>query len=240
MADQIKNTKHPACRLLFQVTLSNILRRVSWQKDDDLRVRKEIRPELEIDVKAEFLAELNRSVKTILALLYENQDFPVGQATIVEGNARQADRLLAGQRGQIEAIITSPPYATALPYLDTDRLSLCYLGLLSRPQHRQRDYQMIGNREITERQRQLNWQEYQQRRTELPAEITRVIDLIDTLNRQTEVGFRRRNLPALLARYFFGYAAGISDLFCICSNPARCLCGCGQQSHHCRRATSGN
>lgn len=202
MADQIKNTKHPACRLLFQVTLSNILRRVSWQKDDDLRVRKEIQPELEIDVRAEFLAELNRSVKTILALLYENQDFPVGQATIIEGNARQADRLLAGQRGQIEAIITSPPYATALPYLDTDRLSLCYLGLLSRPQHRQRDYQMIGNREITERQRQLNWQEYQQRRAELPAEITRVIDLIDTLNRQTEVGFRRRNLPALLARYF--------------------------------------
>ncbi len=202
MADQIKNTKHPACRLLFQVTLSNILRRVSWQKDDDLRVRKEIRPDKEIDVKAEFLAELNRSVKPILALLYENQDFPVGQTTIIEGNARQADRLLAGQRGRIDAIITSPPYATALPYLDTDRLSLCYLGLLSRPQHRQRDYQMIGNREITERQRQLNWQEYQQRRPELPDEITRVIDLIDTLNRQAEVGFRRRNLPALLVRYF--------------------------------------
>jgi site-specific DNA-methyltransferase (cytosine-N4-specific) len=198
----IKNVKHPACRLLFQVTLSNILRRVSWQKDDDLRVRKEIQPDREIDVKAEFLAELNRSVKTILALLYENQDFPIGQATILEGNTRQADQLLAGQRGRIDAIITSPPYATALPYLDTDRLSLCYLGLLSRPQHRQRDYQMIGNREITERQRQLNWQEYQHRRTELPAEITRVIDLIDTLNRQTEVGFRRRNLPALLARYF--------------------------------------
>ncbi|MCK6625868.1 MAG: hypothetical protein L6R45_11915 [Anaerolineae bacterium] len=202
IAVHIKNVKHPACRLLFQVTLSNILRRVSWQKDDDLRVRKEIRLDREIDVIAEFLAELNRSVRTILALLYENQDFPVGQATIIEGNARQADQFLADQRGRIDAIITSPPYATALPYLDTDRLSLCYLGLLSRPQHRQRDYQMIGNREITERQRQLNWQEYQQRRTELPVEITRVIDLIDTLNRQAEVGFRRRNLPALLARYF--------------------------------------
>lgn len=202
IAIHIKNTEYPACRLLFQVTLSNILRRVSWQKDDDLRVRKEIKVDREIDVRSEFLAELNRSVKTILALLYENQDFAVGQATIIEGNARQANRLLADQQGRIDAIVTSPPYATALPYLDTDRLSLCYLGLLSRPQHRQRDYDMIGNREITERQRQLNWQEYQQRRAELPAEITRVIDLIDTLNRQVEVGFRRRNLPALLARYF--------------------------------------
>lgn len=202
LAVQISKTAHPACRDLFQVAFSNILRRVSWQKDDDLRVRKEIRADVDIEVTAEFLAELNRSVKTILALLYESQGLPLGQATIIEGDARQAEQLLTHSLGAIDAIITSPPYATALPYLDTDRLSLCYLKLLPRPEHRQRDYGMIGNREITERQRQLNWQEYQQRRTELPAEITRVIDLIDNLNRQAEVGFRRRNLPALLARYF--------------------------------------
>lgn len=202
IAVQVKSVSHPACRLLFQITFSNIIRRVSWQKDDDLRVRKEIRADVNIDVMAEFLNELNRSVKTILALLYENKDFQVGQATIIEGDARQTTQTLNDKLGVVEAIITSPPYATALPYLDTDRLSLCYLGLLSRPQHRRRDYNMIGNREITERQRQIFWQEYQQRRTELPDDITRVIDLIDNLNHTTEVGFRRRNLAALLARYF--------------------------------------
>lgn len=202
IAVQVKSVSHPACRLLFQIAISNIIRRVSWQKDDDLRVRKEIRADVNIDVMAEFLNELNRSVKTTLALLYENKDFQVGQATIIEGDARQATQALNDKLGVVEVIITSPPYATALPYLDTDRLSLCYLGLLSRPQHRRRDYDMIGNREITERQRQIFWQEYQQRRTELPDDITRVIDLIDNLNRTTEVGFRRRNLAALLARYF--------------------------------------
>ena len=60
----------------------------------------------------------------------------------------------ADNKGKIDAIINVPPYATALPYLDTDRLSLCYLGLLSRPEHRQRDQDMIGNREISEGQRQ--------------------------------------------------------------------------------------
>lgn len=202
IAIRIKNTRHPACRALFQISLSNIIRRVSWQKNDDLRVRKEVRPNVAIAVKAEFLTELNRSVKTILALLYENEDFQVGSATIIEGNTQQADQLLGGQLGQIDAIVTSPPYATALPYLDTDRLSLCYLGLLPRSEHRQRDYNMIGNREITERQRQFYWQEYQKNRVELPGDITSVIDLIDKLNREAEVGFRRRNLPALLARYF--------------------------------------
>jgi hypothetical protein len=199
---RISKISHPACRELFQVGLSNILRRISWQKDEDLRVRKEIQRDVKIDVTAEFLAELSRSVRTILALLYENRGIKVGQAVIMEGNARCADQLLSHQLGAIDAIITSPPYATALPYLDTDRLSLCYLGLLPRPEHRQRDYQMIGNREITDTQRQRHWQEYCLNRSQLPADVTAVINLIDRLNREAIVGFRRRNLAALLGRYF--------------------------------------
>ena len=39
-------------------------------------------------------------------------------------------------------------------------------------------------------------------RTELPEDIVSVIDRISTLNATSEVGFRRRNLAALLARYF--------------------------------------
>ncbi len=202
IALRVNQTSHPACRALFQVVLSNIIRRVSWQKADDLRVRKEIRSDVVIEVMAEFMAELNRSVKTVVALLYENEGFMTGQATLLEGNACQSANLLSGKLGAVDTMITSPPYATALPYLDTDRLSLCYLGLLSRPQHRRRDHEMIGNREITDRQRQLYWQEYRQNRGILPDAITTVIDLIDTLNAEAEVGFRRRNLAALLARYF--------------------------------------
>jgi DNA modification methylase len=200
---RIQQTPNPTCRQLFLISLSNILRRVSWQKDDDLRVRREASSKELPDTKTEFLSELNRSVKTVLALLYENQGQAVGSACICEGNAQQADALLKTHLGQIDAIVTSPPYATALPYLDTDRLSLYYLGLLSRPEHRQRDYQMIGNREISNGRRQAYWAEYQQNRWRLTGGITAVIDRIERLNRDTDVGFRRQNLPALLARYFF-------------------------------------
>lgn len=199
---RIQDIRDSACRMLFQVCFSNIIRRVSWQKDDDLRVRKAVQADTELDVKGEFLTKLTRSVKHVLAFLYENQDFQVGSATILEGKAQQAEQILADKAGTFDAIVTSPPYATALPYLDTDRLSLCYLGLLPRSNHRRRDYEMIGNREITNRQRQQYWEKYQQQRDILPDAITHVIDRIDDLNRDANVGFRRKNLPALLGWYF--------------------------------------
>lgn len=194
-----------ACRDLFRLCLSNILRRISWQKDDDLRVRKEVRADADIDAIAEFLTELTRTVRAILAFLYEDQSTGLGAVEVIEGDARflaGVDAPLEHMTGKIKAVVTSPPYATALPYLDTDRLSLCYLGLLARPEHRMRDYKMIGNREVTENRRQSYWTEYQEQRTELPEDIVSVIDRISALNEAGEVGFRRRNLPALLARYF--------------------------------------
>ncbi|NKQ34955.1 MAG: hypothetical protein HF973_04985 [Chloroflexi bacterium] len=200
---RIQEIPDVSCRRLFLVSLSNILRRVSWQKNDDLRVRREVRQDYKPDATAEFLSELNRSVKTVLAFLYENQEQVIGDAHICEGNAQQADTLLREHLGDIDAIVTSPPYATALPYLDTDRLSLYYLRLLSRSEHRRRDYKMIGNREISKGLRQAYWTEYQQNRGKLTGGITAIIDRIEALNRDADVGFRRKNLPALLARYFF-------------------------------------
>ena len=199
---RVNKTKNVACRALFQLSLSNILREISWQKTDDLRIRKDVRMDLDIDVVAEFISELNRSVKLILAFLFENIDFQVGEARIIEGDARNAELILKDMVGSTDIIVTSPPYATALPYLDTDRISLCYLGLLCRPEHRQRDLGMIGNREITNGYRRKYLEEYEARKHELPADITSIIDKIDSLNHGTDAGFRRLNLPALLSRYF--------------------------------------
>ncbi len=205
IAVRVHATENTACRDLFRLCLSNILRRVSWQKEDDLRVRKEVRPDTDIDAIAEFLAELARTVRTVLAFLYQDRPTGLGPVEVIEGDARHmvgADGPLDRLTGKIKTVVTSPPYATALPYLDTDRLSLCYLDLLPRPEHRVRDYMMIGNREVTENRRLLYWAEYQRQRVELPEKIVAVIDRINTLNEASDVGFRRRNLPALLARYF--------------------------------------
>lgn len=188
-------------RDLMRVSLSNVLRRVSWQKEDDLRVRKEIRPDAEIDVKKEFLEELVRSTRSVLAFLYQNGSVTKDVFQVTQGDARKCGDSWGSN--SLDVVITSPPYATALPYLDTDRLSLCYLGMLPRPEHRIRDQQMIGNREVTEGLRRSYWARLEKDESTLPKSVCGLIRRIEQLNSKVKVGFRRRNLPALLAKYFF-------------------------------------
>jgi site-specific DNA-methyltransferase (cytosine-N4-specific) len=105
-------------------------------------------------------------------------------------------------QNKVDLLITSPPYATALPYLDTDRLSLIVLGLLPREKHSESEKLMIGTREISERQRLKAWECYLARKNELPVKITKLLDRIAEANHGDNVGFRKRNLPALLGKYF--------------------------------------
>lgn len=197
----ITNVEDADTRYLMRISLSNILRRVSWQKEDDLRVRKELKADMDIDPKEEFLEELERSIRAVLAFLYQNGSAGKGKFKITQGDAKECGTTWGDC--SIDVVITSPPYATALPYLDTDRLSLCYLGLLPRPEHRARDQQMIGNREVTEGLRKTYWSRLEKDERTLPGSVTSLIRRIHTLNAKADVGFRRKNLPALLAKYFF-------------------------------------
>ena len=190
-------------RRFFSVCLSNVLRSVSWQKNDDLRVRREV---VDLDrghVVRSFLAQAQRSAATVSAFIAERGPLKAGQFEVAEADARSAINVLQPIAGTVDAVITSPPYATALPYIDTDRLSLIYLGLLSRTQHASRDRMMIGNREISTRARDDYLATYAAQKDWLPTKTCHVIDRIDRLNSQGPAGFRRKNLAALLSKYFF-------------------------------------
>ena len=190
-------------RNFYRVCLSNILRGVSWQKNDDLRVR---RAETELtagETIARFLDEAERSTRTVAAFLSERGGATLGRHVLREADARRAAYALPALAGKVDAVITSPPYATALPYLDTDRLSLIYLGLLPRERHRTRDNLMIGNREVTTRRRAEYWRFFEANKSLLPRSTCADIERIDRLNANGTAGFRRRNLPALLSKYFF-------------------------------------
>ncbi len=213
IANVIQSFEYKPVRNLMHVSLSNIIRKVSWQKDDDLRVRKEINDNAEIRPIEEFLTELERSVKNVVSFLYQNQGASLGTFDIQTGDAREITTNWHEWLGKVDVVITSPPYATALPYLDTDRLSLYYLGLLSRSEHRQRDLEMIGNREVTEKKRLAYWQLFQNQKAILPQSVVELIEKVEQLNSNTEVGFRRRNLAALLAKYFFDMREVMSGIF---------------------------
>jgi site-specific DNA-methyltransferase (cytosine-N4-specific) len=72
---------------------------------------------------------------------------------------------------------------------------------------------MIGNREVTERLRRSYWQKFEQEGSKLPQSINALIRRIHILNEKAGVGFRRRNLPSLLAKYFFDMKQVIGEMF---------------------------
>lgn len=200
-------------RNFFLVALSNILRQVSLQKNDDLRIRREQRQVEDRETINLFIAEAMRSTRTVSTFLAERGTGHLGDYTIRQADAREAHHSLPNLSGKVDAIITSPPYATALPYIDTDRLSLIYLGLLPRQQHQRLDKLMIGNREITQRSREEYWRSYEENRSSLPPKTRTLIERIDHLNKTHPTGFRRTNLSALLAKYFFDMRAVMQQIF---------------------------
>jgi len=199
----LKSVRSRLYKDFFRVCLSNIIRAVSWQKDTDLRVRKEVKPFQRGSVFEAFrtqVASQRDRIYPYLCVLHPQGSTP--QLVVKHGNAVEIDRLLPENVAKCDLLVTSPPYATALPYLDTDRLSLIALGLLDRKSHRNLEASMVGTREVTEKQRQVWWELYQKRRRELPSSISRLIDKISETNHGPGIGFRRRNLPALLGKYF--------------------------------------
>ena len=187
----------------YRVCMSNILRRVSCQKNDDLRVRRQETEVATGETVARFLEEAARSTRAVAAFLAERGRIGMGHHRVYEADARLAQQVLPKIVGKVDAVITSPPYATALPYIDTDRLSLIRLGLLPREEHRPRDNLMIGNREVTHRSRSEYWVFYEANKSLLPQSTCALIERIERLNKPGKVGFRRRNLASLLSKYFF-------------------------------------
>ncbi|MBM3156910.1 MAG: hypothetical protein FJ004_06460 [Chloroflexi bacterium] len=215
IATTIRSMPPSGIRDLFWLCLSDILRLVSWQKIDDLRVRREVKPDADIDVIAEYLAQLGKTVRHVVAFLLQEGNTGYENFEVMCADARDATKVFERRGRQIDAVITSPPYATALPYLDTDRLSLVYLGLLPREAHRMTDREMIGNREITSSSRARLWNEYLQSKQSLPREVGILIDAVNDAYENTNVGFRRKNLPALLGKYFSDMAKvlrGVNEL----------------------------
>ncbi len=200
---EIRNIQDSLYRKLYQVCLSNIVRSVSWQKDTDLRVRKEKTTYISGTAISLFREEIRQQLDRIypyLCVLPHPSRIP--NLSIRQGNAVKVSDVFPEYLGKVDLLITSPPYATALPYIDTDRLSLIVLGLVPHKQHKVIESSMVGTREISERQRREEWERYINRRHELPKAVNRLIDQVAAFNHGDHVGFRRRNLPALLGKYY--------------------------------------
>lgn len=196
----------PVYKRFLKINLSNVIRDISWQKTTDLRIRKEVYEYREGQAQELFVSMLKKNVANnaaYLGALHRRRTTKFKLADINTGDARQFLKNASHLRGKVDVIVTSPPYATALPYLDTDRLSLAVLNLLTTSTHKDLDLQMIGNREINKRIKNELWDHYQKNKQSLTKAIVNLIDRIETGNASDpSAGFRKLNLPPLLAKYF--------------------------------------
>ena len=113
---------------------------------------------------------------------------------------------------RFDAAITSPPYATALPYIDTQRISLVWLGLCQPNHIMELESALIGSREFYRAQKEALYSRMTDNADALP---DGVISLIQELQRglTQEDGFRRKAVPLLLYRYFSDMQKMFQNMF---------------------------
>lgn len=189
-------------RAVFEVILSDQLRNASLQDPADLRIRRRTNPRGNYPLLADFANAIPVATARVVAARKEIGEIHGCQRACV-ADIRHADaKSLGGIASSYDAVITSPPYATALPYIDTQRLSLVVLGDLRSDQLRTKEKHLIGSRELGGRERRELEAQMQERDNLVPASVCDLCQSLLDLASKPGNGFRRRNVPASVYRYF--------------------------------------
>ena len=183
---------------VFLALASDLLREYSLQDPRDLRCRRRTSPLPDKPFVDALLANCARAIERIeSAQTVLGTKMPPGRAI-----HRDVTTLaLADLPAPCHAVITSPPYAMALPYIDTQRVSLVWLDLLPPDRVRSLEADLIGSREMRGPTRNGMLAAMQDNEAGLPeAEAALCRQLQAALGAGD--GFRRRAVPVLLYRYF--------------------------------------
>lgn len=192
--------------LLAKVCLSDLIRDVSHQDPSDLRIRRRSDPLTDAPVEDLFLRRWTTAVQKVTAA-QQVLEIPLGTGTIVTGDATDVASWRSSNGDPIvaDAVVSSPPYAAALPYLDTDRLSLAAVFGESKSDRAHLERSLVGSREITSADLD-TWRDRLRNGsfgTELPSSTTSFLEALqEAVIQDKSAGFRRQQGPSVLTRYF--------------------------------------
>jgi site-specific DNA-methyltransferase (cytosine-N4-specific) len=181
---------------------SNLLRDYSLQDPNDLRIRRRCSA-----LPTEpFIAAFEKAALSAIERLQQTQKILGDLSSPMRAQLFDVDALAASSEvGIFDGAITSPPYATALPYIDTQRLSLVWLRLIPPDEILELEAELIGSREIRGQKRQQLQEALDANAAELPTREIRFCRKLQRALREAD-GFRRQAVPVLLYRYFAGMA----------------------------------
>lgn len=194
-----------ACSGPLLAIASNLLRDYSLQDPNDLRIRRRKTP---LPDKP-FLAAFEDAALQFLAKLGDAQSVlrqppSNSKALLLDSRDLRTEHLAAGA-GQFDCALTSPPYATALPYIDTQRLSLVWLALISPSEIHPLEARLVGSREVRGESKRALLASLQSNGAGLPARQAKYCKALRAALTEAD-GFRRQAVPLLLYRYFAGMA----------------------------------
>lgn len=211
----IRQEPRTETRAVLEALVSDLIREVSQQEPKDLRIRRRSNPIDDAPVYELFLGRLSVLVDRLSS--FQRDVSPVrpraGEALVVQGDSSDPNtfNVLGGRA--IDAVISSPPYAAALPYVDTDRLSLAAVFGYSSPARRPLEKSMIGSREIAGRERGALEAILDTGCDALPMSTTSFLcEFRQGVVADTAAGFRRQQSPAVLLRYFLAMSAVLKNL----------------------------
>ncbi|WP_300733712.1 DNA methyltransferase [uncultured Desulfovibrio sp.] len=198
------NFEHPE---VYLIIASNLIRDYSYQEPSDLRIRRRISPfpKRHISIALLEAAEMLQE-KIVFFSKFENFN-SFSKATIEVQDIRKYqsnDRFF-------DVALTSPPYATALPYIDTHRISMVWLDLIAPAEIRPLEESLLGSREITKNENRKFFSELEKYYNILPKqEVLMCSKLAEALNEHD--GFRRQAVPALILRYFYDMHKALKNI----------------------------
>lgn len=208
----------PRIQNFLSVILSSIIRQVSQQEPTDLRIRKRKKLIEDAPVFELFIAALKLQQKRLLKFAKIRHRAPNDMFVprIYSGTSSETSFINEiFPEPKADVVITSPPYATALPYIDTNRLSLLVLHGLTSSKRNPIEAKLTGTREITKKTR--DHYENLIRQSDFSSITSQqAIALIKNIFIENEnsdkIGFRKRNMSALLYMYFNDMAKTFSNL----------------------------
>ena len=184
---------------IFLVIASNLLRDYSQQDPRDLRIRRRKSPIPETPFVGAFVCSAEQAFTRL-----DDVQSEIDTCELVSGMAAHYDTTVLTSQDipvSFDAAITSPPYAMALPYIDTHRLSLVWLDLLDARRIPELDAKLVGSREIRGEARHKAIYDREFNAAGLPDQEAEFCSILQRALGSSD-GFRRKSVPYLLYRYF--------------------------------------
>jgi len=213
---ELKKITNTTIATFVKVLISSIIREISQQEPTDLRIRYRKNRIQDADVlgllKKTIIEQMNKIMD--YSKISNNNPNHLTKPHITKGSSCSNDITFFIAPNSVDIIITSPPYATALPYIDINRLSLLILHDMGSSDRNEVESSMTGTREISKKERQLieqkiNNNDYQDIHSNLAIKI--ISEILDE-NSKGKVGFRKQNTAALLYMYFNDLNKSMSNM----------------------------